>query len=313
MMSIKKSIQSASPKNKKRCIGLIALGLFVFVMITTAIVFSMFVYTSSNTRSDKIINITANAPLSEAQNTSSDEITVTNSDSSNSSSLSPSPDSYVSSDSVAGVTVKDNTTTWSNNTQIDIFEHMDSRVKSDGTGNYNNVIAPGTSNDYTFSIQNDINYAVKYTLNISGANDSEYDIPVQLQILDSDGTYLTGSDWVNISEMNNIGETCGLNPNTNKEYIIRWKWVFENDTDDYDTFLGNQSVYEEIACHINIDVVSEYDYDNPNYSDSDKPFFFDPTVIFTGENMIYIAGAAVIVVIMLIIIFITRKKRTEED
>lgn len=287
----RESIQSASRKHKNTHIGFITLILFLFVMITGIIVFSMFVYPSSTVRSDKMICITANAPLFELQTQASKNIVS---------------EEEIHSAPFGEITIEDNTKIWHSNTQVDIFEHNDIRVQSDGTGNANHVIAPGTSNDYTFSLQNDINYAVKYTLEISGGNDSEYKIPVQVQILGSDGSSLTGDDWTSISELNDIFETDRLNPNTDKQYIIRWKWAFENATDDYDTFLGNQAVAEEIACHININVISEYDYDNPDYIDPDNPYSSDPTPVITGDNsnviiyIIFSVGAFFIVLLILL-------------
>lgn len=290
----RENIQSTNKKKIK--LGIINFVLFILVMITGIIAFNMFVYPSSNVQTDKVICITENAPAYENYNTSS-ETAVS------------SPQSSEDNLNYGGLTVQDDTKIWYNNTKIDIFEHNDERVKSDGTGNADHVIAPGTSNNYTFSLQNDVNYAVKYTLEISGGNDSDYEIPVQVEIFDSDGNSMTENTSVAIAELNDISESGTLSPNTEKIYTIRWKWDFENGTDDYDTFLGNQAVNEEIACHININVISEYDYDNP-----DSPSLpSDDTPVITGDNTniaFYIIISAVsIVIITVLIVFSIRKKK----
>ena len=285
-----------SKNNKRIKLGIINFVLFIFVMITGVIAFNMFVYPSSNIQTDKVICITQNAPAYENYNTNSETVVS-------------SPQSSENNSDYGGVTVQDDTKIWYNNTKINIFEHNDEHVSTDGTGNSNHVIAPGTSNTYTFSVQNDVNYAVKYTLEISGGNDSDYEIPVQVEILDSDGNSITENNSVSIAELNDISESGTLSPNTEKIYTIRWKWDFENDTDDYDTFLGDQAVNEEIACHININVVSEYDYDNPNSSPPS-----DDTPVITGDSTniafyVIIAVVSVAIIIILIVFSVRKKKK----
>lgn len=257
-------------------IGLTALVLLIFVIISGIIVANLSLPVSSNIRSDATISLTDNAPIYEANAAANNNITdesalpqVSEGSDTALSHITSEPEKNV------GAISADYDKTWSTDTQVNIFEHNDTHVKSDGTGSAKHTIAPGTSNDYTFSLKNDKEYAIKYTLDISGANDSEYKIPVILQVIDSAGNLISG-DWKTIGDFNSVSDSGSIYPYTDKQYIIRWKWDFENGTDSYDTSLGNKAVTEEIACHININVISEYDYDNPtpsspNSSASDNP------------------------------------------
>lgn len=297
-------------KNSK--IWITVFVLFMLVLISFALVFNMLLLPSSNASADKMICVTANAPTFEQASELSD-ILVSAAESSvlseaesgeireSQSSESASPDDS------GGLVVWDDKTVWENNTEINIFEHNDPHVQTDGTGKAAHVIAPGTSNDYIFALQNDKSYGIKYTLNIEGGNNGDFEIPVRVKILDTDGNSLTGEDWISIEDLKTVTDTGRLNPYTDKQYIVRWKWDFENGTDDYDTFLGNQAVEEEIACHININVISEYDY---NPSDVSEP----SDSVVTGDNnmiWIYVVLSAFSAVLLLMIIFVSKRKNNQ--
>lgn len=279
-------------KNKAVGIGLAAFVLLILVILSIVIVFNVFVFSSENAVSNKTICITANAPAFEPQTPSEEVLSnIETSTTSNS----------------GGATIFDTDQTWTTYTQLNIFEHGDTTVQGDGTGTASHVIAPGTSNDYIFSLQNDRDYNIKYTVQISGGNDSDYALPVSVQILDSEGNILT--DWVSIGMLNNISTEGNLKQNSDKQYIIRWQWAYEHgteSTDLYDTFLGDKAVGEELACHINIKVISEYDY-TPS-EESSQPS--DPVI--TGDNsnmMIYIILLVCTAGIVLAIILIKKVKK----
>ena len=81
---------------------------------------------------------------------------------------------------------------------------------------------------------------------------------------------------------------------------------------DYDTFLGNKAVDEEIACHININVISEYDYDESSVESDSSDTPSDNSTIKTGDSRsftLYIV-IAVFSVIILALITIFRKKHS---
>lgn len=261
---MKKNLNLTTDKSGLRKAWSVAAILLVFVILSGIIVINVFFSPSQNHSSDTLICITENSPLINTD--INDNVNrIANSDGHTVSSTTvhqAEPDE---------VDITQNPNIWTNTAQVDIFKHDDARVKSDGTGSANNVIAPGTSNDYTFSLQNSKDFSVKYTLKITGGNDTNYEIPIQLNVFDSEGNSLTGGNFVALSDFGSAADVGTVNPYTEEQYTIRWKWDFENGSDTYDTFLGNTAVDEEISCHININVISEYDQSaSPDTPNSDK-------------------------------------------
>lgn len=232
-------------KNTSAFLPALIFILFLTVVISAVLVLNLSVSTTENIRPDHVICITANAPNYSAGNSDGD------------------PEVNKADDSL-GFTASDNDTVWSTDTQINIFRHNDIHVQTDGTGSANNVIAPGTSNNYVFTLQNDKNESVKYQLEISGGNDSKYKIPVELSIIDPDGNNMLGNAPVLIEDLGSVHQLGTLTGHSEKYYTVKWQWVFENSTDEYDTLLGNHAVSEEIPCHININVTAEYDDSSTN-------------------------------------------------
>lgn len=317
----------------------------IFVLITGVIVVNIYMSSSTNISPDRVIDITYNAPVYEPQTISgnvadnstkdnsvaslgtesnsvkeaSGSVGVNSQAGSNGSSVDVSNDSN-STPQGDIFTVTDSDKTWTTLTDVNIFEHGDSAVQSDGSGEAHHVIAPGTRNDYTFSIRNNKNINIKYYLEIAGGNDSDYAIPVELEIFDSNGESMTGRE-VMISDFKDVVKESTLYGNSSEEYTIKWKWDFERGSDDYDTMLGNTAVDEEIACHININVIAEYDYDNPTppskQTDTDKGSKdISWTTIKTGDAPIYlryliIGGACIVVIIVFLVI--VRNNEDEDE
>lgn len=284
--------------NKAKKSWFVAMILLLFIIITGDIVINIAFSTSTNPTSNKTISLTNNAPIynkAYAQNSIESF---------------PLSQDYISDSSKnGGLSVSDSEQTWTTNTTVNIFEHNDPRVSTDGTGSANHTIAPGTENNYVFSLNNDKEYAIKYNLNISGENDSEYEIPVMVQVLDVNGNSLSG-DMKSIKELNSISSDGNVKPYSSTQYQIRWKWDFENGTDDYDTFLGNKAIDEEIACHINISVISEYDYDESSVESDSSDTPSDSSTIKTSDNRnfaLYIV-ISIFSAITIALIIIFRKK-----
>lgn len=236
--------------------------LLVFVILSGVVAVNVFFSETENTHSDALVCITDKSALAAAGAVLSSDNSGTSAQGSNPAN-SPHSETTASNPDKADISQSQNA--WTTTAQIDVFNHGDSHVKTDGTGSANNVIAPGTSHEYTFALQNSENSTVKYSLSITGANDSDYNIPIQLRITNSDGASLTGGDWVELADFDEANDSGVLNSQSENQYTIEWKWEFETGSDDYDTFLGNTAVNEEIPCHINISVIAEYD------SDTDSP------------------------------------------
>lgn len=278
---------------------LIAVILLLLVIVTGAIVINIALPMTANPTADKTISLTANSPIYDINQAGASE---------ESSTLPQASIISSASNEQSGLTIANSNQIWTTNTTVNIFEHNDFHVSTDGTGSANHIIAPGTENNYTFSLNNDKEYAIKYNIDISGTNDSEYEIPVMVQILDAEGNSLSG-DMKPIKALNSVSSSGTINPYSNTQYQINWKWDFENDTDDYDTFLGNKAVEEEIACHININVISEYDYD---YS-SDTPSNDSPVKTGDSRNLVLYIFILVSSLIILTLAFVLRKKHNGDS
>lgn len=109
------------------------------------------------------------------------------------------------------------------------------------------VIAPGTDVDYTVRLRNKDNIAIDYTLIVQVAlleNDrlqSGYDIPLLYRMLDPDDNYLAGDakTWATRESLDGLADNGTIPRGESSEYLFQWKWPFEADSDEYDTFLGN--------------------------------------------------------------------------
>ena len=240
---------SRQKRAKIKKIAAINIALVILIAVTGIIVMNVSVFQSANPVPDKVILVTSGVPqyFAGAQpGHSGADAPLTNEQ--------------------VGLSVFDNSLVWQTNTLVNIFEHNDPRVKSDGTGKAHYVIAPGTSNRYIFTLRNDKEKPIRYQLRIEGGNDSQYTIPVNLKILDPYGKSMLGDDPILIKDMEDIVRMGSIKGNGEEYYTVEWEWVFENGTDPYDTFLGDTAVTEEIPCHLNISVIAEYDDPGPDDS-----------------------------------------------
>lgn len=136
--------------------------------------------------------------------------------------------------------VYDAVQSWSTQTQIDLFkdsynETGEVTVKS---GNGEKVVAPGTSNFYTFTLENNGGLPLDYTISLKMENDSTgQDVPLEWRLLDGGAGPV--SDWRGYNETVEIMEKATLAARNRNDYTIEWRWAFERDADKADTALGN--------------------------------------------------------------------------
>ena len=173
-----KNTPNTKPQGKKLW-GFVAI-LLTFVILSGIVSANLGVSSSQSPESDTVICITQDSALAGA-NVANEQVNI-----------------------------KDNPNAWSTKAQIDIFNHDDDSVKTDGTGSANNIIAPGTTNNYTFSLQNSKDFNVKYNLIITGGNDSTREIPIQLQILNNSGEIISGNGWTQLSDFTEVKDISSL-------------------------------------------------------------------------------------------------------
>lgn len=173
---------------------------------------------------------------------------------------------------------------WRTNTEIDLFRLS----YTDGNGNVTvrsdsdtPIVAPGTENQYTFTLSNTGNVAVDYSMDINvNLSMGDFDaFPVEMKMQRNDGSYVFGSEdeWVDSTEIRNVTEPGKLGAGRFTTYTLFWKWDFEIGNDQLDTALGNASTESDISMSLSVGTYAEQ---SRNSALSDGEPIIDKT---TGE------------------------------
>lgn len=125
------------------------------------------------------------------------------------------------------------------------------------------VIAPGTDVEYTIRIKNTDRIALDYELLPEMELIGENEIPIVVRILDPDDNYILGSakEWASIDELNGTVHRNTIARDEAVEYTFQWKWPFDSQNDDYDTFLGGLGASAGIKVSFNIHAMSNTSMD----------------------------------------------------
>ena len=224
----------------------------------------------------------------------------------------------------------DENTIWSTKTDIEIF-----RLKHDNnndgvftvvTSDGDKVFAPGTENDYTFTIKNTNTVSLDYTMEVEAfvrtdVDGVEYWLPIQGRLYNHyTGQYMVGSadEWPDVLELDGAGENGVIAAGNIKDYTLQWRWPFERGeqiqeglykgdyTEDfYDTMLGNLAVDHDLELHIMIRTSAWID-ENPDEPGGNKPPNTGDANNPTGW---IIAAAAAFVGIVILLIMLKRDSK----
>lgn len=171
----------------------------------------------------------------------------------------------------------DKDTVWSTETDVEIFkltydETGEVTVKNN-SGREDNLLAPGTANDYTFTLENTGEVPLDYTMSMEAWFGTEHTIPVTARVYDYDGRYLLGSEdeREDVLKLNTVAESGVLGAGRCAVYTLDWEWVFERGEDVADTALGNLAVDEDITLTIKIITTAMADDDPDNNEDEGLP------------------------------------------
>ena len=135
-------------------------------------------------------------------------------------------------------TVYDNQVTWSDSTDLKIFENP--------VYNYEEKIAPESSNTYQFVLKNSTKYNLKYKMNFSETN--LYNMNLKYKLKKNDA-YIV-SEYSSFDQLNLSDQI--LNSKSNDTFYLEWKWVGDNDT--VDTAAGK--AVANYKLHISIEAES---------------------------------------------------------
>ncbi len=180
---------------------------------------------------------------------------------------------------VPGFSVSDKDKVWEATTDVEIFkvsyENGEGSVTVNGAGD--KVIAPGTSNVYTFTLENSGEYALDYLLETEAFfSNEEYAIPVTVRLSCNDGYILGGeASFSDVMELNNVSEAKTLGAGRYSTYSLEWQWAFEGD-DEYDTLLGNMAAEgEDLSLTIVIRTTATQSSDTDSSEGENTPVLGD--------------------------------------
>ncbi|MDH6367503.1 MULTISPECIES: LPXTG cell wall anchor domain-containing protein [Breznakia] len=213
-----------------------------------------------------------------------------------------------------GIETFDNKQTWSTETDVEIFKltytNDDGKV-SVVSSNGEEVIAPGTENEYTFHIKNNGSTTVKYQMTCEVlTSPSDVDFPVNIAMKSYTGDYLLGSDqgMERLAKGSFIRDEASLYAKNYAYYTLFWEWPFEQGDDDFDTYLGNRAVDEDLTVTV---VIRTYAWSDENSQIADGGLR-NPNTGDTTNVMYYLMLGGIAVVLVACIIW-KKKKDGEHD
>ncbi len=170
-----------------------------------------------------------------------------------------------------------------------------------------NIIAPGTSVEYTIRLRNTDKTAIDYDMTPDIHFTSEHNIPILVRMLAPDGTYIVGdaNNWVDVEELNAMNEHKTLKKGESVEYVFQWQWAFESGDNAYDTELGNASVATDIGLSVAFSVHAEANTNVANNGGVMESGL--GSIILLGLLTLLLVGAVV-----LLIIYIVKKRKSEK-
>ncbi|SFX79286.1 hypothetical protein [Ruminococcus sp. XPD3002] len=153
---------------------------------------------------------------------------------------------------------------WVSDTDLEIFRLTYSSengmtVKSE---NGDKLIAPGTSEEYVFTLENTGDVPLAYDMTMSAkVTGTDLELPVKVNVHDHTDRYILGSSdtLTKVDSLNSVAEHSQLSAGRFAVYTLKWEWPFEWDNDDYDTMLGNMAVDDDLALTIRINTYASYD------------------------------------------------------
>jgi len=212
--------------------------------------------------------------------------------------------------SKAGFEVVDDKGVWTTSTPVDIFKVS----YEDGAGNIivhssdgDKVIAPGTSNSYTFKLKNTGDVALDYTVSIDAYFEpTGLNIPIEARVNRYDGLWVVGNlvTFDNVAALDAAEDSAVLGAGKYTYYTLEWQWPFEGDN-TFDTLLGNRAVNEDLTFTIVINTIASGN-ENANNPSGIRP----PNTAEESNLVLWVSMSAFS---LLMLLFLLLYKREEEE
>lgn len=153
---------------------------------------------------------------------------------------------------------------WSTETQVDLFRqsYNESGSETVRSEDGSKVIAPGTSNFYPFTLENNGSLPLDYTVSLKvedygTGTGSVTDVPLEWRLLAGDGAAL--SDWRGYTETAEVMKRATLDVRRQDSFTIEWHWAYERGEgmDQADTEMGDRAVMQPLGAKATITVYAE--------------------------------------------------------
>lgn len=197
---------------------------------------------------------------------------------------------------------------WLSETKLEIFRiryEGEKGMTVEGTDG-SKVIAPGTSNEFVFTLKNTENNLLDYEMTMEAVvTGTEYSLPVRVRLRDDNGNYLLGDagHTEGVMKLNTVRTQQKLSAERYAQYFLEWEWPFEQGDDAYDTMLGNLSQKKDISLSIGIKTVS-------TRSDDDSGEKYG--VPNTGESLVLISVLVTMSGGSLLLVFLLARRIKDE-
>ena len=209
--------------------------------------------------------------------------------------------------------VYDDKQVWSSETQVDLFrDSYNGTAKSD---NGEKIIAPGTSNFYNFTLKNNGNIPLDYSVSLKvdaypEGQEANTAVPLEWRLLSGDGAVV--SDWQDYNGRTAVLKQAALDVRRQDNYSIEWRWIFEQGriVDENDTNMGNMAVREPLGVNAVIYVYAEQsaDWDGKLSGSGGTPQTGDTFNIFFYEVLLVVSICG-----MLVLFWMNRCRKKDRD
>ena len=230
-----------------------------------------------------------------------------------------------------GFKAYDKDTVWLSETSVEIFRltyDSENGITVKGADD-DKLIAPGTSNTYSFTLENTGDVLLDYDMTMEAyVTGTDLELPVKARVWDYTNRYLLGGSDTkeSVLELNNVEDHSKLSAGRFAVYNLEWEWPYEWGNDEYDTLLGNLAVDDDLALTIKINTIATADdtgispdnsSNNPGTpsqsSDTDKGYGLEGNVPSPKTGVLLGAVPTVLLTAALGAMLLARPRRKENE